>query len=93
MKIPATGFLRYQAAILELAQTYITPAYNAKKAGKPVAPADPSFWLLFTGFTEISNTLDALRLAELRPPSRICVDLAGLDVHLLRSSSSSKYRL
>ena len=30
---------------------------------------------------------------DVRPPSRICVDLAGLDVHLLRGSSSSKHCL
>lgn len=59
------GFARLQVAMASFAQEYSDPARAAKKRGEELdRPTDAAFAAIFYGFTEISNTLDALDLIE-----------------------------
>ena len=62
---PLSGYAKYQSAMAEFAAAYTKPAWDAKKRGERHArPTDSAFSSVFYGFTEISNTLDALALTE-----------------------------
>jgi len=60
-----SGFLRYQRVLVELSKGYLGPILEAKKQHVELRrPEDEAFRVLFYGFTEISNTFDALQLIE-----------------------------
>lgn len=60
------GFSRFQRSMSEFANHYIDPAWKSRKETGVVLdrPTDSAFSTFFFGFTEISNTLDALKLCE-----------------------------
>lgn len=65
MNPPASGYSRFQSAMSDLSGEYIKPAWEAKKNGMVLTrPTDSAFDSLFLGFHEISNTVEALHLAE-----------------------------
>lgn len=68
-----TGFLRFQRLMADFAQENLDPFLSHLKEGNVISqPPDKNFTAVFYGFTDISATLDALKLTEtligLSPP-------------------------
>jgi hypothetical protein len=68
-----TGLARYERLIADFASGYNTPDFKVRRMGEfKSSPTDQAFNAVFYGYTEISNTLDALKMSEvligLTPP-------------------------
>lgn len=59
------GFQQFQAMMADFAAEYLKPIVQAKKAGEELERAtDQMFRDIFSGYTEITATIDALELVE-----------------------------
>lgn len=59
------GFLRYEKLMVDWGSNTIKPLYEMQQFGQKPKPIDNFFEVTFKGFSEISNTVEALRLTQL----------------------------